>query len=113
VGKSSIAIWYSPKDKSQKPQMDIEANFNLWKLTNSKTHKPSQFIDIGLMIPQPNVASRLNIYMPIKSVKDIEDLGSHLENTTTIQAIFNEKRRKLSKYFFTDYLKFFVNFYPF
>ena len=71
--------------------MDIEAHFNLWKLPNSKTRRSTQFMDIGLMIPQPHIASQLNIYMPLKSIKKVKDLGIYLEDTSTIQAVFNER----------------------
>lgn len=87
---SSIAIWFSPREPSAKLPCSIEAHFNLWRLRNKRLRRTEQFLDIGLMVEEPNNVNSFNLYVPFVIKERIRDLGKNLENTSIVQAVFNE-----------------------
>lgn len=93
---SCIAIWFHQRNKNAESALSsAEAHFNLWRLRNSKSHKTEPFIDIGLMINEPQNIASLLVYVPFAVSEKIQDLGRKLGNTSTLQAVFNEPWRSL------------------
>lgn len=86
---SCLAIWYSSKNKVAGVAYSIEAHFNLWRLKTGKHGKVDQFLDVGLMMEDTLNVTSVNIFVPF-AIEGITDLGSSLQSTEVVQAVFNE-----------------------
>lgn len=83
----SMAFWYKKGNPKSAEKIEAVMNFNLW--TQCKVES-SSFIDIGFLISNISVASKLFFYMPFVDAK-INDLSNTIKESKSISAIFNEK----------------------
>lgn len=103
----SFAFWYKEKSDltgMQQDQLRATMNFNLWcecgwnqrkrfRWINPQKDKP--FLDIGFKLTNLHCAEEIYFFLPFKidekdKTKCIQDLGGKFQNTSLVDAVFNE-----------------------
>ncbi|MBA9068732.1 hypothetical protein FHR71_002482 [Methylobacterium sp. RAS18] len=89
-----MAVWCSLK--GQAPDTSLETHLNYWRVAGLKRKKckphKEDFLEIGLLIKNPNPVEKLNIFVPFDLDRSkIDDLGGRFDQSDLAQGIFNEK----------------------
>lgn len=92
----SMAVWCVAGGDASEASM--ETHFNFWRIAGDKDFKgrpqnpPRDFLEIGLLIKNPQPVQRICVYLPIKiDRRAVQDAGVQLAHTAVAQGIFNEK----------------------
>jgi len=84
---SSFAIWYEPKNKSDKEKSNIDLHINLW----IDEHQKDDIIDFGFMINQPQYIKKFYFFIPFPIEEHNIELLTELlvDNPELANLVFN------------------------
>ncbi|WP_339159249.1 hypothetical protein [Methylobacterium bullatum] len=88
-----MAIWCEVPSSTH--NSSLETHLNYWRVADQQrpgcTANEEDFLEVGLLITNPNSVSAINIFLPlVVSVQKVTDIGSKFSNRDIAQGIFNE-----------------------